>query len=412
MFQPSFSYCRPRSGLICFSHLRWNFVYQRPQHLLSRAAMHADVFYFEEPIFDSAEPQLVATLVDQDVRVLVPHLPPPVSPEAAELQQRQLLDEFLATRSFPELIFWYYTPMALGFTSHLQPDVCLYDCMDQLNAFRFAPPQLMAREIELMARCDAVFTGGQSLFEAKEHGHHNLHCFPSSIDRAHFEQARYLRGAVDPADQHAIPTPRAGFFGVIDERMDMELLRAVAQQLPQVQFVMIGPFAKIDPYDLPKLRNLHWLGPKQYVELPSYLAGWECGIMPFALNESTRFISPTKTPEYLASGLPVVSTNINDIRRPYGDLGLVSIATTAAEFAHQIKRNILMRDDKSRLTRVDEFLSDKSWDTTFHGMIQILRECGAQCGQQIEVSVSPSRRTCADVAAAAVVKRCNSQEQS
>jgi glycosyltransferase involved in cell wall biosynthesis len=365
-----------RSGLICFSHLRWNFVYQRPQHLLSRAAMHADVFYFEEPIFDSNEPQLVWTRVGATLSVLVPHLPPASSSEAAEFQQRQLLDEFLATRSFPELIFWYYTPMALGFTSHLEPDVCIYDCMDELKSFRFAPPQLMPREIELLARSDAVFTGGQSLFEAKESCHYN----PSSIDRAHFEQARHLRGAADPADQQAIPTPRAGFFGVIDERMDIELLRAVAQQVPDVQFVMIGPSAKIDPSDLPKLPNLHWLGPKQYGDLPLYLAGWDCGIMPFALNESTRFISPTKTPEYLAGGMPVVSTDINDVRRPYGDLGLVSIAITASEFA----RNIMMRDDRNRLRRVDEFLSDKSRDATFDDMIQIIRECGARCGHQSE----------------------------
>jgi glycosyltransferase involved in cell wall biosynthesis len=381
-----------RSGLICFSHLRWNFVYQRPQHLLSRAALYADIFYFEEPIFDSLEPQLVATRVAPAIHVLVPHLPPAASAEVAEFQLRQLLDEFLAARSFPELIFWYYTPMAMGFTSHLQSDVCVYDCMDELRAFRFAPAQLMSREIELLARCDTVFTGGQSLFEAKEHCHHNLHCFPSSIDRAHFERARQLRGVAQPADQCAIPAPRAGFFGVIDERMDMELLGAVASQAPQVQFVMIGPLAKIDPSELPKLPNLHWLGPKQYSELPLYLAGWDCGIMPFAINESTRFISPTKTPEYLAGGMPVVSTNISDVRRPYGDLGLVSIATRPSEFVSEIERNILLRDDKSRLKRVDEFLSDKSWEATFAGMLRIIQECGAQFDDRTDAFAGEAER--------------------
>jgi UDP-galactopyranose mutase len=268
--------------------------------------------------------------------------------------------------------------MALGFASHLQPNVCVYDCMDELKSFRFAPPQLVTREIELLARCDAVFTGGQSLFEAKAGLHPNLHCFPSSIDKAHFEQARRLRAQPGPQDQEAIPTPRAGFFGVIDERMDMDLLRAAAQQAPHVQFVMIGPLAKIVPSDLPNLPNLHWLGPKSYQELPSYLAGWDCGIMPFALNESTRFISPTKTPEYLAGGLPVVSTDINDVRRPYGDMGLVSIAANPGEFAEEIERCIRVREDERRLKRVDEFLADKSWDATFHAMFQILQQTGAK----------------------------------
>jgi glycosyltransferase involved in cell wall biosynthesis len=371
-----------RPGLICLSHLRWNFVYQRPQHLLSRAAEHADVFFFEEPIFDATSPHLVTTDVGPGVQVLVPHLPPAASAEATDAQQRELLDAFLAERSFPEIILWYYTPMALGFTGHLQPDFCIYDCMDELTGFRFAPPRLVEREAELMARSDVVFTGGQSLFEAKQNRHPNIHCFPSSIDKAHFQQARRLRGREEPPDQSTIPARRAGFFGVIDERMDMALLSSAAQQAVDVQFVMIGPLAKVTPSELPRLPNIHWIGPKQYGELPRYLAGWDCGIMPFAINESTRFISPTKTPEFLAGGLPVVSTDITDVRRPYGEAGLVAIATTPAEFADAIKRNMQMRDDRKRLERVDRFLSDKSWDLTFSRMVQVMRRSGAKFGSR------------------------------
>ena len=369
-----------RAGLICLSHLRWNFVYQRPQHLLSRAAAVADVYVFEEPIFDSATPKLVITEASPGIEVLVPHLPPSDLIETVEAQQRELLNEFLATRSFPELILWYYTPMAMGFTSHLRPDLCVYDCMDELTAFRFAPPRLVEREIELLARCDVVFTGGQSLYEAKQDRHPHVLCCPSSIDKAHFAKARRLRGELEPPDQRAIPPRRAGFFGVIDERMDMALLQSVAERADDVQFVMIGPLAKIDPSDLPNLPNLHWLGPKQYQDLPSYLAGWDCGIMPFACNESTRFISPTKTPEYLAGGLPVVSTDINDVRRPYGELGLVSIAVTAKAFASEVQRSIEARDDPHRLKRADLFLSDKSWDSTFARMVQAMRQHGAALG--------------------------------
>jgi len=381
-----------RAGLICLSHLRWNFVYQRPQHLLSRAAALVDVFFFEEPIFDVDTPELVATDGGPGVQVLVPHLPPSDSFETIEAQQRQLLDAFLASRSFPELILWYYTPMALGFTGHLRPDICVYDCMDELTAFRFAPPRLVEREIELLASCDVVFTGGQSLYEAKQDRHPYVFCCPSSIDKAHFAQARRLRGEPEPPDQSAIPPRRAGFFGVIDERMDMPLLRSVAKQAPDVQFVMIGPLAKIEPSELPNLPNLHWLGPKQYRELPLYLAGWDCGIMPFACNESTRFISPTKTPEYLAGGLPVVSTDINDVRRPYGELGLVSIATTAEAFVDAVRRGIDSRADAVRLKRVDQFLSDKSWDSTFARMVHVMRQRGVSFGLASVLAADRSER--------------------
>src|SRR3954465_4439466 len=223
--------------------------------------------------------------------------------------------------------------------------------MDELSAFRFAPPALVAREKQLIERADVVFTGGQSLYEAKRHAHPNIHCFPSSIDKEHFAAARALRAAAGPADQAAIARPRAGFFGVIDERMDLELVAGLAAAAPDLQIMMIGPLAKIDASDLPRSPNLHWLGPKQYAELPSYLAGWDCGIMPFAINESTKFISPTKTPEYLAAGLPLVSTEIKDVIPPYGDLDLVATATSAAEFAEAVRRALQVRDDHDRLTR-------------------------------------------------------------
>lgn len=367
-----------RPALVCFSHLRWNFVYQRPQHLLSRAARHADVFFFEEPIFDADQPRLDIDDGGQGVTVAVPHLPAGQPPETAEAQQRALLDEFLTTLNAPQLLFWYYTPMSLGFSAHVEPNICIYDCMDELSAFRFASAQLLEREAALLARTDVVFTGGRSLYEAKQHRHANVHCFPSSIDKAHFGAARAFRREDEPDDQRGIPLRRAGYFGVIDERIDMELLREAAERAPDVQFVMIGPVVKIQMSDLVQAPNVHWLGPKPYSELPRYLAFWDCGIMPFALNESTRYISPTKTPEFLAGGLPVVSTDINDVRRPYGEAGLVAMAGDTAEFTDAIIRNIPMRGDEMRLKRVDRFLADKSWDQTFAQMLEVLARHGAE----------------------------------
>ena len=209
--------------------------------------------------------------------------------------------------------------MSLAFSDHLAPGLIVYDCMDELSAFRGAPPELVEREVELMCRANLVFTGGYSLYEAKRQRHDNAHPFPSSVDVEHFAAAR--RPQHDPDDQAEIPHPRLGFYGVIDERLDIALIEQVARMRPDWQIVLVGPVVKIDPAELPQRDNIHYLGGKTYDELPQYLSGWDVAIMPFALNESTRFISPTKTPEYLAGGCPVVSTPITDVVRTYGDTG-------------------------------------------------------------------------------------------
>ena len=224
------------------------------------------------------------------------------------------------------LVLWYYTPMALSFSDHLRPCAVVYDCMDELSAFAGAPPELPAAEAALLERADLVLTGGHSLYAAKQRLHQNVHEFPSGVDVEHFAAAQRIHD--DPADQSTIPKPRIGFFGVLDERLDRELLAAVAAQAPGWAFVLIGPVTKISPNDLPRAPNLHYLGPKSYDDLPRYIAGWDVAMMPFALNAATRYISPTKTPEYLAAGKPVVSTPIADVVRTYGDIGLAHIADT------------------------------------------------------------------------------------
>ena len=254
-------------------------------------------------------------------------------------------------------MFWYYTPMAVAFTRGLQRDVTVYDNMDELSAFRGASAELLQLEAELFAQADVVFTGGRALYEAKKARHPNVHCFPSSVDAAHFASAR-LKLEPDPESQQAIPHPRIGFFGVIDERMDTGLIAELADIRPDWHFVMIGPVVKIDPEDLPRRANLHWLGMRTYNELPAYLARWDLGLMPFALNESTRFISPTKTPEFLAAGLPVVSTPVPDVVRSYGDTGLVEIAADAKSIVHAAER-LLHHRPPGWLAAVDACLAGK-----------------------------------------------------
>jgi glycosyltransferase involved in cell wall biosynthesis len=353
--------------LICFSHLRWNFVFQRPQHLMSRFAREMNVIFWEEPV-DVAPNETAYLQVREaedapNVRIVVPHLPQGMPQDAREATLKRLLDAHLASVSGP-LIAWYYTPMMLPFSKHITPDVTVYDAMDELSKFKFAPEHLLGYEQELIDRADVVFTGGSSLYEAKKHRHANVHCFPSSVDRAHFAKARARQ--FDPADQEDLPRPRLGFYGVIDERFDIDLLDKVAKMRPDWQFMMVGPVVKISPEDLPKRPNIHYLGGKTYAELPAYLSGWDVALMPFAMNESTEFISPTKTPEYLAGGRPVVSSPIKDVVRHYGALEGVKIASTPEEFVAACEQALeLARNPESGwLAEADLMLSASSWDTT------------------------------------------------
>jgi UDP-galactopyranose mutase len=365
----------PKPDLVCLSHLRWDFVYQRPQHLMSRFARDRRVFFFEEPIFEDGPARLDVGERPGGVRVAVPRLPHGLPPEEVEAAQRDLLQGMLADHGVSDYLLWYYTPMALGFSAGLAPAAVVYDCMDELSLFRGAPPALLERERRLLEIADLVFTGGQSLYEAKRERHPSVHAFPSSIDAEHFGRAR--RPAPEPADQAAIPRPRLGYFGVIDERIDLDLLAAAAGARPDWQWVMIGPVVKIDPETLPRRSNLHYLGMKAYDELPSYLAGWDAALMPFAANESTRFISPTKTPEYLAGGRPVVSTPIRDVVRPYGELALVEIAADPEAFVAAAERSMRRLGEGSPereawLVQVDEFLSRGSWSRTFRHMSDLI----------------------------------------
>jgi UDP-galactopyranose mutase len=366
------------ADLVCLSHLRWDFVYQRPQHLLSRCAKQRRVFFVEEPIFIQGPSRLEVSQREDGVYVVVPHLPEGLSSEVAvEAIQQAMIDRLFAEHQIRDYVLWYYTPMALGWTRHLKPIVTVYDCMDELSAFKNAPRLLRDREADLFRRADLVFTGGQSLYEAKRDQHQNVYAFPSSIDRAHFARARNIME--DPADQANIPHPRMGFFGVVDERFDIELLDGISQARPDWNFVIIGPVVKIEESALPRRANIHYLGSKTYKELPAYLAGWDVAALLFARNDSTRFISPTKTPEYLAAGKPVVSTSIRDVVRPYGKLGLVRIADDVASFIRAAAEIGMdeRADDAAWLARVDEFLAKISWDRTWGEMAELIGEVAA-----------------------------------
>src|SRR5918993_5590178 len=358
--------------LICLSHLRWNFVFQRPQHLMSRYAVSRRVYFVEEPIFHDNLTAATVTMEPQGrLLVVTPQLPASFNATQVLAAQRSLLSQLIAAEHIQHYVLWYYTPQALRFSDHLKPDVIVYDCMDELSAFKNADPALPRLERELMRRADLVFTGGQSLFEAKQHQHHNIHALPSSVDVDHFAAARL--STHEPADQAAIPHSRLGFFGVLDERLDISLLRGVAEARPEWQLIMIGPVVKIDPAELPRLPNIHYLGPKTYEELPRYIAGWDVALLLFARNDATKYISPTKTPEYLAAGKPVVSTSIRDVVNPYGELGLVRIADAVPDFVRACEQSLADKTP-ARRAKADSFLRGTSWDRTWSKTALLLKQ--------------------------------------
>jgi glycosyltransferase involved in cell wall biosynthesis len=357
-------------NIICFSHLRWDFVFQRPQHLMTRLSKHFRIFFIEEPFLDTDGEAFYTYHQRGDLQVVVPHLPKDTEAGNVTALLKVLLDEFMVGKQLTNYTFWYYTPMALEFSRKHQPELMVYDCMDELSAFKFAPQSLKDLEKELLKKADVVFTGGQSLYEAKKDQHSNIHPFPSSIDKKHFGSARDIRSDSNITLNNDAIT--LGFYGVIDERFDIELIRGIADARPNWQIVLIGPVVKIDPAHLPQNKNIHYPGSKSYQELPAYLAQWDIALIPFLLNESTKFISPTKTPEYLAAGVPVVSTAIRDVVNPYGKHKLVKIAATAEEFVAATEDQLQNIEKESWLTNVDDFLSQISWDNTCSRMLNLM----------------------------------------
>jgi hypothetical protein len=364
-------------GVICFSHLRWDFVYQRPQHIMSRLASRYPVWFIEEPV-DAGHGQ--ARL---DIRrgrtgpiIVVPSLPAGTVLERDAIE-KSLIDVLVSEMGLKRYLLWFYTPMAMPCAPSLTPVTTVYDCMDELSAFMGAPASLELAERALLAKANLVFAGGRSLYEAKRRHHRAVHLFPSSVDVAHFRQAR--QALPEPKIQRAIPHPRVGFFGVVDERFDTLLLREAATARPDVHFVVIGPVVKIDSAELPRCPNIHYFGKQAYTDLPAFLAHWEIAMMPFALSASTRFISPTKTPEYLAGGRLVISTAIRDVVDRYGSSRAVRIVracgncTSLPSFIEALDEALEQSADQLTVEQAaDEALVGTSWDDTFermHGVV-------------------------------------------
>ena len=358
--------------IVVHSHLRWDFVWQRPQQILTRLARHHPVAFVEEPMFGDDDAHVVISAPHRNVVRVVPMLPHAARGEVdrqGETVARMLEEAFdqhpLLRRRFDEAIEWFYTPMAARtMLGRLGPVGVVYDCMDELAQFRGAPADLAERERELLAHADTVFTGGPQLYARKSRHHRNVHLFGCGVDADHYAKARDATTAL-PADVAGLPHPVFGYFGVVDERLDYALIAALADAAPQGSVVIVGPTAKVDPAELPRRPNLHWLGQRAYADLPAYTKAFDVCLMPFALNSATENINPTKTLEYMAAGKPVVSTAVADVVRQF--TSIVDVGHDHREFIALAMR-AAGAPDAHRLARGIERARSATWDAIVDAM--------------------------------------------
>lgn len=322
---PPFREDPPGPPIIAFCHLPWSGVWQRPQQFLSRLSRRHRVLFVETYCSPVANPENRSQPAPgyPNVTILQMHLPEARWSDGhyIDLQRRRLLDEFRGSNaSYDDPILWFNDPMAVvAFAGHCAEAAIVYDCMDELAQFKGAPPELAVRERELLRVADVVFCGGRKMRDKRLPLNPNTYFYGTGVDCAHFGRVSDPALAVDPQIA-ALGDRVLGYFGVIDERIDYDLLAALADALPDCQIAMVGPTAKVDPAGFPQRPNLHWLGRREYADLPAITKGFAVCLMPFALNAATEYINPTKALEYLAAGRPVVSTAIAEVLTNFADV--------------------------------------------------------------------------------------------
>src|SRR5687767_5628682 len=380
--------------LIVHCHLRWDFVWQRPQQILSRLARHAPVLFVEEPLFldDLRTGSLDISVPSANVFRAVPRLPGihRGNQDGAIAEVRSLVQDAIAANEklhglFTNPVQWFYSPItAPAMLGAFNEIGVVYDCMDELSQFRFAHPDLARRERLLLANSDVVFTGGYKLYESKRRYHDNVHFFGCGVDVPHFSKARSAATEV-PADVANLPAPVFGYFGVIDERIDYDLIARLAERNPDASIVMVGPVVKVDPASLPRAANIHWLGQRDYSELPGYVKGFTTCLMPFALNEATEYINPTKTLEYMAAGKPIVSTAVADVVHNFTPV--VRVARTADEFV-TLARQVAAEPNAELISKGLAQASAASWES----IVGQIRRLVQTAGEDVSPALAVSRR--------------------
>ena len=373
---------RTAKDIVCFSHIRWSDAWRRPQHLLSRFARNRRVYFIEEPIAGEGPVRLEVQNKSDHLTIVIPHVSKLEDAHDREVTVRRLIDELLQEHYFEDYLCWYFTPNAIGYSRHLSPSGVVYDCIDGLTENADVDPQLKQREEELLTKCNLVITSGPGLYDAKRKKHSRVHCFASGVDSDHFRKARIHHP--EPFDQKIIPSPRIGFMGTLDNRVNFDLIRSVAKLRPQWHFVLVGKLRGIKESAIPAAPNIHYLGAKTYAELPHYLSGWDATILPYKHSEETRFLNPTKTLEYLSAGKPVVATSLRDVVRPFGKRGLVYIADTPFDFVRAVEKALMLSvNGKEWRSQVDSYLAQTSWEKTFNRIEELVKQVGHETHRRI-----------------------------
>lgn len=366
-------------GIIVFSHLRWEFVWQRPQQILSRLANSNPVLFIEEPMYDLApgdNPNISLFHAATNISVASPHFPVGQAASAGELQQMvKNAIESVGSAAFGRPLLWYYNPTMADWSMDLVDHRgVVYDCMDELAQFDYAPDGLIESESRLIEKADIVFAGGYELWLKKRKQHKNAHFFGCGVEYGHFAQAQDAELEI-PSDVTGLPSPVIGWFGVIDERFDCDLLREAATLRPDWSFVMVGPVVKIDPSVLPRGHNIHWLGQRAYAELPGYCKAFDACMMWFALNDATEFINPTKALEYLATGKPVFATAVRDVVRQYTEV--INICATARQLVNSME--LALASDQSQQRQMGiEMAKASSWEAAVARMKHLMEKVIAE----------------------------------
>ena len=351
---------------IVFSHLRWDFVWQRPQQILSRLAATHPVLFVEEPHYGhSSLSRLDISYPLENIVRAVPQLNDRLRAKydvsmqmVCSLLQLEFQHNPDLAKQFREPAIWFYTPMPSPMVlEEFDPVGVIYDCMDELAQFKGAPTDIRYREKSLMKKADIVFTGGRKLYEAKAPLHPCVHFFGCGVDIEHFSKAQ-SPDTIIPEDLRNLSGPTIGYFGVIDERLDYELIAHLSRSKPKWNIVMVGPVVKVNPEGLPQAPNIHWLGQRDYHVLPNYVKCFDVCMMPFALNEATEYINPTKTLEYMAARKPIVSTAVADVVKNFAPI--VRIAHSHEDFIRQV--DTLRNPEDAELDAGLAMARNSTWD--------------------------------------------------
>jgi beta-glucosidase/6-phospho-beta-glucosidase/beta-galactosidase/glycosyltransferase involved in cell wall biosynthesis len=366
-------------GIIVFCHLRWGFVWQRPQQFVSRYAKKHPVLFIEEPLFDlkDVDARLFLHRVMPNVVVACPHFRESDAKDKKKVMDgiikfaRQAVKVLNDDGEFNSPILYYYNPMDVGWSlGQFNERAVVYDCMDELSQFQGAPKELLDNEARLLQTADVVFTGGYQMYLNKSKKNSNCHFFGCGVDVPHFAQALDPDTPVPP-DIDFLPQPRLGWFGVIDERVDYPLLDKIAEVHPEWSIAMVGPVVKVDPNLLPHRPNLYWLGGRDYQVLPNYCKAFDVCLMPFAINSATQYINPTKALEYMATGRPIVGTAVADVIRNFGSV--VKIANSHEEFIAACEQAIANRDEAAIQAGI-EMASQNSWNSIVNKMLGLMKD--------------------------------------